>query len=116
MERLRASDVVKASIAKESKQQAADAKAYEVEAEARANFEKSKQATDAGVYKLKVDTDASVYKTQQTADASNYAIVKNAEADLQRRLKEAQGMAAMADAYSKLSQAFGGPAGLLCST
>ena len=113
VERLRATDVVKATIAREAKQQAAEAKAYEVQAEAKANFEKSKQSTDAGVYKLKVDTDASVYKIHQSADASNYAAIKSAEADLQRRLREAEGMTAMADAYGKLSQAFGGPAGLL---
>ncbi|KAH8885321.1 hypothetical protein GQ53DRAFT_365733 [Thozetella sp. PMI_491] len=113
MERLRASDVVKATIARESQQQAADAQAYAVQADAKANYEKSKQTTDAGVYKLKADTDASVYQMQQQADAANYAAVKNAEAELQRSLKEAEGMSAMADAYGRLSQAFGGPAGLL---
>jgi flotillin len=113
LERLRATDVVKASIARESKQQAADAKAYEVQAEAKANFEKSRQTTDAGVYKIKVDTDANVYKRKQDAEALNYAALRQAEADLQKRLKEAEGMAAMADAYGKLSHAFGGPAGLL---
>ena len=113
MERLRASDVVKATIQRESKQQAADAKAYEIEAEAKANFEKQKQQTDAGTYKIKVDTDADAYKTKQGAEAWSYATVRNAEANLQKKLKEAEGMAAMADAYAKLSHAFGGPAGLL---
>lgn len=124
MERLRATDVVKATIARESKQQAADAKAYEIEAEAKANFEKNKQAAEAGVYKLKVDTDATAYKmkidtdavaykTKQDAEAWSYAAVRNAEANLQKKLKEAEGMAAMADAYAKMSHALGGPAGLL---
>ncbi|KAI0852015.1 hypothetical protein F5Y00DRAFT_228428 [Daldinia vernicosa] len=102
LERLRAVDVVKAAIARESKQQAADAKAYEVEAEARANFEKSNKATDAAAYRTKID-----------AETQAFAAVKKAEANLQQRLKEAEGMAAMADAYSKMSNAFGGPAGLL---
>ncbi|KAG4219583.1 hypothetical protein PC116_g31938, partial [Phytophthora cactorum] len=102
LERLRAIDVVKASIARESKQQAADAKAYEVEADARANFEKSNKQTDAAAYKTKVD-----------AETQAFAAIKKAEANLQQRLKEAEGMAAMADAYSKMSNAFGGPAGLL---
>lgn len=102
MERLRATDVVRATIARESQQQAADARAYEIEVEARANFEKDKQQTEANAYKLKAD-----------ADAANYAAFKQAEADLQRRLKEADGIAALADAYAKMSQAFGGPAGLL---
>ncbi|GAB1318135.1 Flotillin-like protein 2 [Madurella fahalii] len=113
MERLRATDVVKATIARESQQQAADAKAYEIEVEAKANFEKQKQQAEAGVYKVKVDTDAAAYKTKQDAEAWSYAAVKNAEANLQKKLKEAEGMMAMAEAYSKMSQAFGGPAGLL---
>ncbi|KAK4101252.1 hypothetical protein N658DRAFT_425951 [Parathielavia hyrcaniae] len=113
MERLRATDVVKATIARESKQQAADAKAYEIEAEAKANYEKQKQDTEAGVYKMKVDTDALAYKTKQDAEASSHATVKIAEAALQKKLREAEGMMAMADAYAKMSQAFGGPAGLL---
>lgn len=113
MERLRASDVVKATIARESKQQAADAKAYEIEAEAKANYEKQKQNAEAGVYKVKIDTDAAAYKTKQDAEAWGYAAVKNADANLQKKLKEAEGMSAMADAYAKMSQAFGGPAGLL---
>ncbi|KAI1099639.1 hypothetical protein F4804DRAFT_345374 [Jackrogersella minutella] len=128
LERLRAIDVVKASIARESKQQAADAKAYEVEAEARANFEKSTKLTDATAYKTKVDaetqaaadynrttknTDATAYKTKMDAEAWSHAAIKNAEANLQKKLKEAEGMVATANAYAKMSEAFGGPSGLL---
>ncbi|KAL2256715.1 hypothetical protein VTK26DRAFT_1232 [Humicola hyalothermophila] len=113
MERLRATDVVKATIARESQQQAADARAYEIEAEARANFEKQKQETEANVYRVKVDTDAAAYKTKQDAEAWSDAAIKKADAELQRKLKEAEGTAAMAEAYAKLAQAFGGPAGLL---
>ncbi|KAK3317465.1 hypothetical protein B0T19DRAFT_292528 [Cercophora scortea] len=113
MERLRATDVVKASIAREAKQQAADAKAYEVQADAKASFERSKQTTDAGAYKIKVDTDAAMYQTRQAAEAQAYAAIKMADANLQAKLKEAEGMAAMAEAYAKMSTALGGPAGLL---
>ncbi|RYP16080.1 hypothetical protein DL765_005338 [Monosporascus sp. GIB2] len=128
LERLRATDVVKASILRESKQQAADAKAYEVQAEARASYEKSTRATDASAYKVKVDaetqaaadytrttksSDAAAYKTRADADALSHATVVNAEANLQKKLKEAEALAAMADAYGRMSQAFGGPAGLL---
>ncbi|KAI5920360.1 hypothetical protein F4810DRAFT_702943 [Camillea tinctor] len=102
LERLRATDLVKATIARESKQQEADAKAYEMEAEARANFEKSTKATDASAYKTKID-----------AEAWSHAAIKNAEANLQKKLKEAEGMAAMAEAYARMSEALGGPAGLL---
>lgn len=128
MERLRASDVVKATIARESKQQAADAKAYEIEADARANFEKAVKQTDAAAYKTTKDaeasasadfnrttknTDAAAYKTRQDAEAWSFAATKNAEANLTKKLREAEGLSAMADAYGKLAQAFGGPAGLL---
>lgn len=102
LERLRASDVVKATIKRESAQQAADAKAYEIEAEARAKLEAEVKATDASAYKTKTD-----------AEAIAHAMIKNAEANLQQKLKEAEGIMAMAEAYSKLGQAFGGPAGLL---
>ncbi|KAI0531536.1 hypothetical protein GGR58DRAFT_493313 [Xylaria digitata] len=80
LERLRASDVVKATIAREAKQQAADAKAYEIEAEAKAQFESANLVADA---------------------------------NLQKQLKEAEGIVAMADAYARLGQAFGGPDNLL---
>ncbi|KAI1339956.1 hypothetical protein F5Y15DRAFT_60073 [Xylariaceae sp. FL0016] len=128
LERLRATDVVKATIAREAKQQAADAKAYEVETDARAQFEMSTKVTDAEAYKLKIqteaqaeadfnrttkNTDASAYKTRTNAEAMNHAAIKGAEADLTKTLKEAEGMMAMAEAYGKMSQALGGPAGLL---
>ncbi|KAI2634096.1 hypothetical protein GGS26DRAFT_30271 [Hypomontagnella submonticulosa] len=102
LERLRATDVVKAAIARESKQQAADAKAYEISADARANFEKSTKAADATAYKTKVE-----------AESNALAVIKNAEAQLEKKLKEAEAMSSMADAYAKMSTAFGGPAGLL---
>lgn len=135
MERLRATDVVKASIAREAKQQAADARAYEIEKEAQANFEKDKQATEANAYKTKVGvdvkvyeieaeakanfekakqhTEANVYETKVGADAQAYAAVKLADAELQQQLRTAEGMSAMAEAYAKMSHAFGGPQGLL---
>ncbi|KAK2938455.1 Band 7/SPFH domain superfamily [Fusarium oxysporum f. sp. vasinfectum] len=128
MERLRATDVVKATIARESKQQAADAAAYEVEADARAHQEASQRKADAAAYQTKLfadadaaatyakitrNTDAEAYQTRNEAEAYNYAAQQRAEAELVSKLREAEGISAMADAYGKLSQAFGGPAGLL---
>ncbi|KAB5586274.1 hypothetical protein GE09DRAFT_1074043 [Coniochaeta sp. 2T2.1] len=102
MERLRATDVVKAQIQRESKQQAADAVAYEISAQAKADYEKSKQATDAYAYKTKLD-----------AAAQAEAEIQKADATMVKQLKEAEGLTAMAGAYAKLSEAFGGPQGLL---
>lgn len=88
----------------------------------------STKASDADAYKMKVETgaqteadynrttkntDASAYKTRTEAEALSHAVTKNAEADLTKKLKEAEGMMAMAEAYGKMSQALGGPAGLL---
>lgn len=101
-ERLRAHDVVRATIEREAKQEAADAKAYEVQAEARAGLDAANQRAQAEAYKIRT-----------AADASNYAAIKEAEAKLQAQLKEAEGMAAMAGAYGQMAQAFGGPAGLI---
>ncbi|KAG6111784.1 hypothetical protein E4U13_004616 [Claviceps humidiphila] len=102
VERLRAKDVAKATIARESKQQAADAAAYEVAADARARQEANQRMADADVYKTRID-----------AEADNYASQKHAEAHAVSQIKEAEGIAAMADAYAKMATAFGGPAGLI---
>ncbi|KAK3186016.1 hypothetical protein K4F52_005240 [Lecanicillium sp. MT-2017a] len=102
LERLRATDVVKATITRESKQQAADAAAYEVAADARAQAEAKQRDADAGAYRLRTEAEASNYATQQSADAAIF-----------QKLKEAEGVSAMADAYAKMATAFGGPAGLL---
>ncbi|KAH7040626.1 SPFH domain/Band 7 family protein [Microdochium trichocladiopsis] len=124
LERLRAIDVVKAEIAKEATQQAADAKAYEVQAQAKADFEKMTRQADAKAYQVQAETkaktdmmtrnaDAAAYSTRVDAEAGNHAALQAADAQLAARLKEAEGLSAMADAYMKMSQAFGGPTGLL---
>lgn len=102
LERLRASDVVKATIARESKQQAADAKNYEEQQRSNAAFYSEQKAADAAAYKVRVQ-----------AEASFIAAAKEAEADLVRQQKQAAGLSAMAAAYADLSHAFGGPSGLI---
>ncbi|KAM3503990.1 hypothetical protein MY10362_003858 [Beauveria mimosiformis] len=102
LERLRATDLVKATIEKESKQQVADAAAYKVAADAKAKQDAQQRDTDAAAYRIRLEAEASSYATQQMADADNV-----------RKLKEAEGVAAMADAYGKMAAELGGPAGLL---
>ncbi|KAH8684432.1 putative Flotillin-like protein 1 [Tricladium varicosporioides] len=102
LERLRASDVVKATIAREAKQQAADAKLYEEQAKANAALFAEQKAADAHAYKLRIQ-----------AEAQYLAAAKEAEAQLLRQQKEAAGLSAMAGAYADLSKALGGPAGLI---
>jgi flotillin len=91
LERLRAKNVVQAKISRESEQQKADADLY------------TAQKTAEGVqYQRKADADAQFYANQREADALFYA-----------RQREAEGLEAMAKAYGTLSQAFGGPQGLM---
>jgi flotillin len=124
LERLRASDVVKATILRESKQQAADAKNYEEQARSNAEFYSEQKAADARAYKEEARANAEFYSGQKTADALAYrmkieaeakfhAASREAEAALLRQQKEAQGMSAMASAYADMAKAMGGPQGLL---
>jgi flotillin len=124
LERLRATDVVKATIARESKQQAADAKNYEEQARSNAALYSEQKAADAAAYKQQAQANATLYAEQKAADANAYTVkmaaeasfqaaAKEAEADLIRQQKAAAGLSAMAGAYSDLSHAFGGPAGLI---
>lgn len=93
---------MKATIARESKQQAADAKNYEEQAHANAQFYSQQKAADARAYTVRIE-----------AEARYLAAAKDAEANLVRQQKEAAGLSAMAGAYADLSHAFGGPAGLV---
>lgn len=115
--RLRAHDVVRATIAREAQQQAADARAYEVEVGARAEAEASafriQADAKAEMERAGREADAAAYRTTKAADAASYAALKDADARLQAQLKDAEGMVALAGAYSHMAQALGGPAGLL---
>ncbi|KAL1895150.1 hypothetical protein Cpir12675_003333 [Ceratocystis pirilliformis] len=106
MERMRAVDVVKATILREAKhEQLTDTNAYklrtEAEVEAQAKFQRITKKSDAFGYKTRVD-----------ADAESYAEAKKADMLLARQRNEAEGIAALANAYAKMAQAFGGPQGL----
>jgi flotillin len=102
MERLRALDVVKATILREAKEQAANAKNYSEKADA-----------DAALYRQQKEADAKAYTLSIEADAAYHARTKEAEAAYVAKAKEAEGLEKMAAAYSKLSTALGGPQGLI---
>lgn len=61
LERLRALDVVKATILRESKQQAADAKNYEAQAQSNAEFYSEQKAADARAYKTQAAANAGMF-------------------------------------------------------
>ena len=113
LERLRASDVVKATISRESKQQAADASQYEEKARANAAFFREQKAADAAAYKVQIQAEATLLAATKEAEANLIRLQKEAEGELVQQQKKAAGLSAMAKAYADLAQAFGGPAGLI---
>ncbi|KAI6709828.1 hypothetical protein JHW43_007638 [Diplocarpon mali] len=93
LERLRASDVVKATILGESKLQAADAKNYEEQAHANAQFYSEQKAADAKKYKEQAHANAHLYSEQKAADAKNYKEQAHANAHFYREQKAADARA-----------------------
>lgn len=102
LERLRAKDLVRAQIAKETAQQEADATFYR----------ESKNA-DARAYSEKQDADAQLFKQQRQIQAAVERQMKEADAMYHARMREAEATKAQAEAYKSLAEAFGGPQGLL---
>ncbi|RMZ84864.1 hypothetical protein DV736_g6588, partial [Chaetothyriales sp. CBS 134916] len=102
LERLRARDVVKARIQKETAEQAADASFYCDSKNADAKAYAERQKADADLFKQLQETKGFVQRQMQEADAIYHV-----------KLKEAEGIKAQAEAYKALADAFGGPQGLL---
>ncbi|KEQ89886.1 flotillin domain protein [Aureobasidium pullulans EXF-150] len=98
LERMRATTVTKARVAKESAAQEADAQLY-----------KARQAAE-----------ASAYQQSKTADLELYTAEKQAEGHFQRKKREtdakhereAAGIIQLAGAYKELGNVLGGPAGV----
>ncbi|KAB8078995.1 hypothetical protein BDV29DRAFT_152125 [Aspergillus leporis] len=90
-ERLRASEVTKSKVVRESAEQDADA-AYYTE----------QKAADAQLYKQKMAADATYYRQSKEADASLY-----------QQKREAEGIFEMAKAYGALIDVLGGPQAFL---
>ncbi|EEH37129.1 flotillin domain-containing protein [Paracoccidioides lutzii Pb01] len=102
LERLRALDVTKSKVARESAEQSADANLYT-----------QMKASDGAVYKQKMDADAYYYRRSKEAEAAFIIRTKEAEASFIAKKKEAEGVAEMAKAYSAMVDVFGGPQGFL---
>ncbi|KAK2762670.1 hypothetical protein FQN54_000844 [Arachnomyces sp. PD_36] len=91
LERLRATDVTKSKIARESAEEAAKATLYA-----------QTKAADGYFYKHKLEADAAYYRQTKEAEAAFIA-----------KQKEAEGMAEMAKAYGAMADVLGGPQGFL---
>lgn len=135
LERLRATTVTQAKIAKESAQEKADAdlytqtkkadaQQYNQKAEAEAIYYRSAQDTDAANYKRTKDAEAELVARKKQAEAmylmkereaeAHYIQrAKEAEASYVTRKREAEGLTEMAKAYGQLADVMGGPQGLM---
>lgn len=91
LERRRATDVVRAKIDREAKQQAADA----------------------DYYRATKSADAALYQVNKEAEGGNFRIMREADAAFYAKKKEAEGINEMAKAYGELANVLGGPSGLL---
>ncbi|PLB47079.1 hypothetical protein P170DRAFT_438795 [Aspergillus steynii IBT 23096] len=91
LERLRAEQVTKSKVERESAQEKADAAFYT-----------EQKAADARLYRQKVEADAAFYRQRQDADAAFY-----------QQTREAEGMLEMSKAYGALVNVLGGPQAFL---
>ncbi|KAK2750734.1 hypothetical protein FQN57_002807 [Myotisia sp. PD_48] len=91
LERLRANEVTKSKVAKESAHQNADAQFYTETKEA-----------DGRLYTRKMEADADFYRRTKEAEAAFFA-----------KQKESEAMIEMAKAYGHMADVLGGPQGLL---
>lgn len=124
LERLRALDVTKAQIAKESSGQSADASHYLAVRNADAKLYTQEKAVEAAVFEAQKKADnqhytvikaaeAAFIESQKKAEARFYQLTKEAEAAATSKKLEAEAVTEMAKAYQELAKAFGGSDGLL---
>jgi flotillin len=124
LERLRATTVTAATIAKESSQQNADAelyadmkaaegKKYGEQADAEANaFRKLKDA-EANFQAKEREAEANFLVSKRAAEAEYFRREREAQAQLISQQREAEGLSAMAKAYGDMAAVLGGPQGLM---
>ncbi|KAF2206773.1 hypothetical protein CERZMDRAFT_119248 [Cercospora zeae-maydis SCOH1-5] len=135
LERLRATTVTQAKIARESAQQKADAdlytqtkkadaQQYNQKAEAEAIFYRSTQDADAASYKRTKDAEAALaarakeaqamyIMKEREAEAAYLTKAREAEANYLAKKKEAEGLTELSKAYGHLANVMGGPQGLM---
>ncbi|KAI9876131.1 MAG: hypothetical protein M1823_007336, partial [Watsoniomyces obsoletus] len=102
LERLRAKDLVKSKISKETAEQEADASYYRETKAADGKAYSAKQDAEARLYRQQMETKGYVERQMQEADATYHV-----------KMREAEAIKAQAEAYKGLAEAFGGPQGLL---
>ncbi|KAF2796550.1 hypothetical protein K505DRAFT_271161 [Melanomma pulvis-pyrius CBS 109.77] len=124
LERLRATTVTQAKIAKESSQEKADAELYAQEKAAEGRKFSEEADADAAAYRMTKDAEAQFLAKEREAEANFYTSKRAAEAEFFKKEREAQaalitqqreaeGLSAMAKAYGDLANVLGGPQGLM---
>lgn len=113
LERLRATTVTQAQIARESAQQKADAEFYSKSKQAAAHLVNEQAEAEAVAYRVAKKAEAAAKQTTTEAEANLVARQKEAEANFIIKQKEAAGIAETAKAYGELAKVMGGPQGLM---
>lgn len=120
LERLRATTVTQAKIARESAQEKADAdlyssnkkadaQQYNQEAEAEAVYKRTARDAEAELFKRTKEAEA----RERDAQATYLVRQREAEAAFVAQKKEAEGLMEMAKAYGAMADVMGGPQGLM---
>ena len=65
------------------------------------------------MYTQKQEAETSLFRQTKETEATYFRQMKEADASFYAKQKEAQGVAALADSYKHLADAFGGPQGLI---
>ncbi|KAJ4303300.1 hypothetical protein N0V90_002193 [Kalmusia sp. IMI 367209] len=124
LERLRATTVTQATIAKESSQQKADAELYKEQKAAEGKKYSEQADAEAAAFRRLKDADADFQAKEREAEA-NFLVSKRAaeaeyfraeretQAHLIKQQREAEGLSAMAKAYGDMANVLGGPQGLM---
>lgn len=113
LERLRATTVTQAKIARESEQEKADADFYSRSKQADAHLVNQQAEADAVAYSKERAAEANLNAQRKQAEADFIVAQKHAEAGFIAKQKEAEGIKETAKAYGELANVLGGPQGLM---
>ena len=109
LERLRATTVVQAKIARESAQEKADADLYSSNKKADAQQYNQQAEAEAIYLRAQKDAEAEFYKRTKQAEVRE----RDAEATYLAKKREADGLMEMSKAYGAMADVLGGPQGLM---
>ena len=92
---------------------AAEASRYKTTQEVEAARFRTTQDAEAGRYQATQEAEARLFRATKQAEGDYLRVTREAEAACYAKMKEAEGITAMARAYGELGNVLGGPQGLL---